>query len=128
MQKSSFKPDSWVRKEGKSLGYQVELHDTYAYGLWGAVLFNVLFALAFAVSFLAQRRKREWRSMGLLSAFIVALFTEMFGLPYFSSLTAPWTELFDHPNPIVFEVFTSRKENTSFEKKILEKCLDTKSR
>ncbi len=60
---------------------ELQLHDTYAYGLWAAVAFNVLFILAFALSFLAPRKKREWRSMGLLTAFLVALFTEMFGFP-----------------------------------------------
>ncbi|MBI2859358.1 MAG: isoprenylcysteine carboxylmethyltransferase family protein [Chloroflexi bacterium] len=37
--------------------------------------------LMFAFSFLAPRKKREWRSMGLLTGFLVALFTEMFGFP-----------------------------------------------
>lgn len=52
-----------------------------AYGLWGAVAFNIIFTLMFVLSFLMPRKKREWRSMGLLTAFIVALFTEMFGFP-----------------------------------------------
>ncbi|MCL5074665.1 MAG: DUF1295 domain-containing protein [Chloroflexi bacterium] len=57
------------------------MHDTYAYGLWGAVIFNVLFFLLFALSFLTPRRKWEWRSLGLFGAFLVALFTEMYGFP-----------------------------------------------
>lgn len=53
----------------------------YAYGLWGAVIFNVLLFGWFLLSFLAPRRPAEWRSMGVASAFLVALFTEMYGFP-----------------------------------------------
>lgn len=53
----------------------------YAYGLWGAVFFNVLLFGWFLLSFLAPRRPAEWRSMGVVSAFLVALFTEMYGFP-----------------------------------------------
>lgn len=63
------------------MGSLADLHNSYAYGLWGPVALNVIFALMFVVGFLAPRRKREWRSMGMLTAFLVALFTEMFGFP-----------------------------------------------
>lgn len=53
----------------------------YDYGMWGAVIANALFFLFFALSFLAPRGKFEWRSMGVFAAFIVALFTEMYGFP-----------------------------------------------
>jgi protein-S-isoprenylcysteine O-methyltransferase Ste14 len=53
----------------------------YDYGMWGAVTANALFFLFFALSFLAPRGKFEWRSMGVFTAFIVALFTEMYGFP-----------------------------------------------
>lgn len=55
--------------------------DTYAYGFWPAVVFNVLLFGLFVVGFLRPTRKREWRSMGLVTAFLVALFTEMYGFP-----------------------------------------------
>ena len=54
---------------------------TYDYGLWGMVVFNVLLSGAFVVSFLKPRRAVEWRSLGAFSAFIVALFAEMYGFP-----------------------------------------------
>jgi protein-S-isoprenylcysteine O-methyltransferase Ste14 len=54
---------------------------TYDYGLWGMVAFNVLLFGAFAVGFLRPRRKVEWRTLGVFSAFIVALFAEMYGFP-----------------------------------------------
>ena len=54
---------------------------TYAYGFWPLVAINVAFILSFIFAFLAPIKKREWRSLGLVSAFVVALFTEMYGFP-----------------------------------------------
>lgn len=51
------------------------------YGLWGLVVFNIALFLIFAVSFFHPRTKRDWRAMGAFSAFLVALFTEMYGYP-----------------------------------------------
>jgi len=53
----------------------------YDYGLWPMVVINVALFLAFALGFLRPTTKREWRSLGVLSAFVVALFTEMYGFP-----------------------------------------------
>ncbi|MFQ5883188.1 MAG: methyltransferase family protein [Candidatus Methylomirabilales bacterium] len=53
----------------------------YGYGLWSLVAFNALFFLFFILSFLAPVRRREWRSFGVTTAFVVALFTEMYGFP-----------------------------------------------
>ena len=52
-----------------------------AYGIWVAAAFNVALFGGFAYAFLRPSRRREWRSLGVFSAFIVALFTEMFGFP-----------------------------------------------
>ncbi len=54
---------------------------SYAYGFWSLVIGNVLLFLFFILSFLAPLKKREWRSMGVTTAFIIALFTEMYGFP-----------------------------------------------
>lgn len=54
---------------------------SYAYGFWSLVAVNVLLFLFFILSFLTPLRKREWRSMGVTVAFIIALFTEMYGFP-----------------------------------------------
>ncbi|HSB71779.1 MAG TPA: isoprenylcysteine carboxylmethyltransferase family protein [Candidatus Methylomirabilis sp.] len=53
----------------------------YGYGFWSLVLFNAGFFVLFVVSTLAPLRRREWRSFGVYGAFVVALFTEMYGFP-----------------------------------------------
>ena len=53
----------------------------YGYGLWFLVIVNTAVVLIFAASFFHPRTKRDWRAFGGFSAFIVALFTEMYGAP-----------------------------------------------
>lgn len=57
------------------------MSDGYGYGLWALVIFNSLLFIVFALSFFHPRSKRDWRVMGGFSAFVVALFTEMYGYP-----------------------------------------------
>jgi len=51
------------------------------YGLWFLVILNSVLVIAFAASFFHPHTKRDWRALGGFSAFIVALFTEMYGYP-----------------------------------------------
>lgn len=51
------------------------------YGLWVLVIVNSLLFILFAISFFHPRTRRDWRALGAFSAFIVALFTEMYGYP-----------------------------------------------
>ncbi len=51
------------------------------YDNWIVVAVSIGLFLWFTLSFLIPRRKREWRSAGVYSAFIIALFAEMFGFP-----------------------------------------------
>lgn len=53
----------------------------YGYGLWFLVAFNSLLFILFAASFFHPQSKRDWRALGGFSAFVVALFTEMYGYP-----------------------------------------------
>jgi protein-S-isoprenylcysteine O-methyltransferase Ste14 len=53
----------------------------YGYGLWLLVAFNSLLFIVFAVSFFHPQTRRDWHALGGFSAFIVALFTEMYGYP-----------------------------------------------
>lgn len=52
-----------------------------AYGLWALVIINSAVFIIFAFSFTKPKTKRDWRSFGAFAAFIVALFTEMYGIP-----------------------------------------------
>lgn len=55
--------------------------DEPAYGLWSLVVINSLVFIIFAFSFSKPRTPRDWRSFSAFSAFIVALFVEMYGFP-----------------------------------------------
>src|SRR3990172_9113993 len=53
----------------------------FGYGFWSLVVVNAGIFVLFALSFLTPLRRREWRSFGVFSAFVIALFTEMYGFP-----------------------------------------------
>ncbi|PKM52223.1 MAG: isoprenylcysteine carboxyl methyltransferase [Firmicutes bacterium HGW-Firmicutes-7] len=53
----------------------------YGYGLWLIVLINIVIFGLFAYSAFKPTTKRDWRTLGAFFAFIVALFSEMFGYP-----------------------------------------------
>ena len=57
------------------------MNDEYAYGAWPIVITMVLVSIFFITRFVPMQTQMQRRSGGALIAFVVALFTEMYGFP-----------------------------------------------
>ena len=95
--------------------------DTPAYGLWPLVIINVAIFVIFALSFYKPRTARDWRSFGAFSAFLVALFTEMYGFPLTVYLLSGWLasrypgiDLFSHNSGHLLQTLLGWKGDTHF--------------
>jgi len=93
-----------------------------AYGLWSLVLITSLVFIIFAFSFSKPQTQRDWRSFSAFSAFIVALFVEMYGFPLTIYLISGWVlkrypslDLFSHDAGHLWNTLLGWKINPHFD-------------
>ena len=72
-------------------------------GTWGITIFMVILVSWIIYKYLVPRNFREWRNLGLIQAFIVALYAEMYGFPLtiyiltaFFDFDIPWIHFKGH--------------------------------
>src|SRR6516162_6982833 len=94
---------------------------TPAYGLWSLVIVNSAVFIFFAYTFFKPQTPRDWRSFSAFSAFLVALFAEMYGFPltiYFLSgwlqSRYPTIDWFSHDSGHLLEMMFGWRANPHF--------------
>lgn len=92
------------------------------YGLWPLVIINSAIFILFAFSFVRPRSGSDWRSLGAFSAFVIALFTEMYGFPLTIYLLSGWlmqrfpeVSIFSHENGHLWHVIFGLEGNAHWD-------------
>jgi len=92
-----------------------------AYGLWSLVIVNSVVFILFAYTFFKPQTPRDWRSFSAFSAFLVALFAEMYGFPLTIYFLSGWlqsrfpdVDWFSHDAGHLLEMMFGWKTNPHF--------------
>jgi protein-S-isoprenylcysteine O-methyltransferase Ste14 len=92
-----------------------------SYGLWGLVILNSAVFIIFAFSFFKPATRRDWTSFGAFSAFLIALFVEMYGFPLTIYALSGWLQSrypgvnwFSHDSGHLLEMMFGWRSNPHF--------------
>jgi protein-S-isoprenylcysteine O-methyltransferase Ste14 len=96
-------------------------HQMQGFGLWGLAFVNSVVFILFALSFFKPQSASDWRSFSAFSAFLVALFAEMYGFPLTIYLFSGWLQShypsvnwFSHDAGHLFEMMFGWRVNPHF--------------
>lgn len=97
------------------------MNSHYEYGYWPLVVINAGIFIAFAFAYFRPKTRTDWRTLGMFSAFLVALFTEMYGFPLTIYLLSGWltkrfpgVDLFSHQSGHLWSTLLGERSDAHF--------------
>lgn len=97
---------------GPVMGHRESIPFGKWYGNWPAVIVAATLFVVFLLGFIRPKGRFGWRTAGMGTAFFIALFTEMFGIPltiyFLSAFTETSPDLFGHQESHLWAFLLSR--------------------